>query len=195
MPHETNLKHYILWGNGVKEGLNNVLSTVPDITMTPQTTDMLKISLFAVGKLKERHWLQAQEEFMRRLKPYARIKLKEAAASPITGAVTPEQSMKEEAGRLIKLVPKDATVIALDRTGKELSSEEFAALLNNEGSAGQHLVFIVGGAAGLDPSVTDRTRVRLSLSKMTFTHEMARILLLEQLYRAITIMKGKKYHY
>ncbi len=86
-------------------------------------------------------------------------------------------------------------VIAMDARGKQLSSEKFAELLRNEGSSGQRLRFVIGGTAGLQDELLKRATKQISLSDMTFPHELARVMLLEQLYRAVTIINNKKYHY
>jgi len=156
---------------------------------------MLKITILAVGKLKEDHWRAAHEEFMKRLRPYAKIEVIEVAAAPITPSFGPERSMAEEAGRLSARLPKEAVVIALDRHGVKIDSEGLAEWLDSEGASGRQLVFVIGGAAGLDGKFLASANKKISLSSLTFTHEMARIILLEQLYRSATISAGKKYHY
>lgn len=156
---------------------------------------MHKILILAVGKLKETHWQSAEREFSLRLAPFCKMELTEVAAEPITSTVDAARSMKEETARLSARIKPDDVVIALDRRGKGLSSEKFAALIKDLGETGRRLVFVVGGAAGLDKSILERADRGISLSEMTFTHEMARIILLEQIYRAETILTGKKYHY
>lgn len=155
---------------------------------------MFKLTMLAVGGLKEPYWKQAQAEFLRRLSPFAKMEIVEVAAEPFGGSVTAEQSMRAEGERLLKRLPADAFIIALDRAGKALSSPDFAQLVQDEGGSGTHVVFVVGGAAGLDAAVLARAQRKLSLSAMTFTHEMARVFLLEQTYRAMTILAGKAYH-
>ncbi len=156
---------------------------------------MLHCTVLAVGAVKEDHWHEAAEEYLRRLKPYMKVEVIEVAAEPFGGTVTPTQSMAAEGERLLKRLPAGAIVMALERTGKEISSTEFAETLDREGETGAHLVFVVGGTAGLDATVLARAQKKISMSKMTFTHEMARVFLLEQLYRAATIIAGKSYHY
>jgi len=156
---------------------------------------MLKITILAVGKLKEDHWRAAYEDFMKRLRPYAKIEVIEVAAAPITPSFGPARSMADEAARLAARLPKDAAVIALDRRGDRVDSEGLARWLETEGASGRHLAFVIGGAAGLDEQVLTLADKKISLSGLTFTHEMARVILLEQLYRAATISSGKKYHY
>lgn len=155
---------------------------------------MFKVTVLAVGALKEPHWKDAQAEYLRRLSPFAKMEVMEVAAEPFGGSVTAEQSMHAEGVRLMKRLPADAYVIALDRAGKAMASTEFARLFNDEGGNGTHIVLIIGGAAGLDAAVLSRAQRKVSLSAMTFTHEMARVFLLEQSYRAMTILAGKAYH-
>jgi 23S rRNA (pseudouridine1915-N3)-methyltransferase len=156
---------------------------------------MFNISIVVVGKLKESWWREAQEEYLRRLKPYAKISLVEVNSEPITDTADATSSMSEEGRRLLRHLPESARVIALERTGNQMPSEGLADYINKEGASGRKLCLIVGGAAGLDREVLARADLKLSLSKMTFTHEMARILILEQIYRAATIIARKKYHY
>lgn len=156
---------------------------------------MLKIRLIAVGHIKEGYWREAQAEFVKRLAPFARLESVEVEAEPITKSVDRAVSMKREAERILRVLPDDGLIIAMDRQGKEFDSPGFAEVLYKEGATGAELVFVVGGAAGLDAEVLARAQRKISLSKMTLTHEMARIFLLEQLYRAATIATGKTYHY
>ena len=155
---------------------------------------MFKFTILAVGPLKERHWKEAQEEYLRRLSPFAKAEVTEVAPESFGGSVTAEQSMRAEGERLLKRLTDDAFVVAMDRAGKQLSSPDFARLIKDEGEGGRHVVFVVGGAAGLDAAVLARAQRKISMSAMTFTHEMARVFLLEQAYRAMTILAGKAYH-
>lgn len=155
---------------------------------------MFKFRLISVGKLKESAWLEAQEEFSRRLGPYARIEIIEVAPEATSTTVNGAQSMKLEGERLQSRLSDTDFVIALDRLGKEIDSQQFASLLRDEGEAGRTIAFVIGGAEGLDANVLARCDRKISLSKMTFTHEMARVFLLEQVYRAMTILAGKPYH-
>lgn len=156
---------------------------------------MLKLKIIAVGKLKEPWWREAQAEFAKRLSPMAKLTVEEVEASPITASVSAAASMAEEGRWILQKMPRGAWIAALDRAGKRISSEKLAELLATEGGTGRELCLVIGGAAGLDPAVLDRADARISLSDLTFTHEMARIILLEQLYRAACISSGKKYHY
>lgn len=155
---------------------------------------MFKVTIIAVGALKEPWWKEAQAEYLRRLTPFAKVSIIEVEAEPFGASVTAQLSMRREGERILGRLPQDAFVIALERTGKRATSPGLAELIKDEGSSGGHLVFVVGGAAGLDPAVLAAARAKLSFSDMTFTHEMARIFLCEQLYRAMTIIAGKPYH-
>src|SRR6187401_532066 len=105
---------------------------------------MFKVTLITVGNLKEPWWKEAQAEFLRRLAPFAKVEITEVEPEPFGGSVTADQSMRLEGTRILKRLPTDGFVIALERTGKTLSSPEFARLLNDEGGAGTHLVIVVG---------------------------------------------------
>jgi 23S rRNA (pseudouridine1915-N3)-methyltransferase len=155
---------------------------------------MLKITVLAVGKLKEKCWQEVAADYTKRVAPYAKLSVVEVTPEPTGATVSGSQSMKAEGERLLARIPADSFVVALERTGKEMSSTEFAALLQREGEGGRTVSFIVGGAEGLDGQVLAKANLKLSFSKMTFLHEMARVFLLEQLYRAATILAGKTYH-
>ncbi|MBI4457668.1 23S rRNA (pseudouridine(1915)-N(3))-methyltransferase RlmH [Candidatus Uhrbacteria bacterium] len=148
-----------------------------------------------MDKMKADWWLVPFEEYAKRLRPFARLTVQEVAAEAIKPTVVAAQTMKTEGDRLLQALPEDGFVIALERTGSPLSSEALAELMRSEGEGGRPLVFVVGGAAGLDPAVLQRANKKVTLSAMTFTHEMARVILAEQLYRAVTILAGKTYHY
>jgi 23S rRNA (pseudouridine1915-N3)-methyltransferase len=155
---------------------------------------MFKLTIASVGGLKEAHWKAAESEFATRLRPFAKLDIAEVAAERLGGSKTPAQAMAAEAGRLRARIRPGAFVVALDRTGKAARSETFATMLETEGGRGREIAFVIGGTEGLDAVIVGSADAVLSLSEMTFTHEMARIILLEQLYRAMTIIAGKPYH-
>lgn len=156
---------------------------------------MLKITILTVGNLKERHWRSAQEEYLTRLRPMAKIDLTEIGQSPITASFNAKKAKATEAAHILKGLPANATVIALDENGLGMPSTELAKKLDLFDQETRPICFVVGGTAGLDRVVLDRADMRLSLSRMTFPHEMARVILLEQIYRGLTIVSGKRYHY
>ncbi|MFA5134602.1 MAG: 23S rRNA (pseudouridine(1915)-N(3))-methyltransferase RlmH [Patescibacteria group bacterium] len=155
----------------------------------------MRISIIAVGAIKEAYWTDAIGEYLKRLKPFARVDIREVSAAHFRSKREGKNALMQESERLLSVVPKQCFGIALDLHGKRYDSEEFARELQAWTSAGQHLAFFIGGPLGLSGEVQKRAHAKLSLSSLTFTHQMARVILLEQIYRAITIQKGKTYHY
>jgi len=146
------------------------------------------IKILCVGRLKEKWLQQASAEYLTRLSKYCRL---EVAEIKERADRNPSVSKSKEAAELIGRIGDKSKyqTIALDVSGKQMTSEEFSNLLKN-----QNLLFIVGGPEGLDEKILSKSDLTLSLSKMTFTHQIARILLLEQIYRGFTIQKNEKYH-
>jgi 23S rRNA (pseudouridine1915-N3)-methyltransferase len=145
-----------------------------------------------VGKVKE-DWLKEQiNEYVKRIGRFVRIDVDEIKDEKILGK--DHKSIKKAEGERILNILKDDYVIALDAGGKELESEDFAKALKTANDENKKLTFVVGGALGLSDEVLKRCDMRLSLSRMTFTNQMVRLLLVEQIYRAFTIMAGMKYH-
>jgi 23S rRNA (pseudouridine1915-N3)-methyltransferase len=158
----------------------------------------MQIRIIAVGKIKERYLQEGIAEFEKRLRPYAKIQVIELAEEkrPLSASPAIELVAKEKEGeRILAAIPEGSFVIALDVKGQSWSSEELAASFREWELSGQnHLAFVIGGDLGLSPSVLAHCSLRLSLSKMTFTHPMARLLLVEQVYRAFRILRGEPYH-
>lgn len=153
----------------------------------------MQIVVLAVGKLKERHWREAEEEYRKRLLGYASLSVEEVAAEPDEGS--PDAILAKEGRRLLARVRDRDCLVALERTGRRLDSEAFADCLRACADAGcGRWVFVVGGSRGLCEEVLARAQMRLSFSDLTFPHQLARILLLEQIYRAFTIWRGTPYH-
>ncbi|MFH1836283.1 MAG: 23S rRNA (pseudouridine(1915)-N(3))-methyltransferase RlmH [Methanobacteriota archaeon] len=140
----------------------------------------MKVNLICVGKVKEGFIRGGISHYLTRLKN-SRLKIVEVADS------NPEK----EGYEILKKIRGEDFVVALSEDGKPCSSRDFAALLND---VGKKFVFVIGGPDGLSKEVLSRANITLSLSKMTFTHEMARLLLLEQIYRAVQIIEGRPYH-
>lgn len=161
---------------------------------------MINFTIIAVGKLKEKYWREAAAEYLKRLQPYARITITELQDEQLPVQASPAEvaAIKEREGQ--KILAATATsdghyVIALDPAGEHISSEGLAAAFDSLAVRGHsRITFIIGGAAGLAPSVIQRADRRLSFSDLTFTHQMIRIFLLEQIYRAFKISRGEKYH-
>jgi 23S rRNA (pseudouridine1915-N3)-methyltransferase len=158
----------------------------------------MQIRIIAVGRIKEKFLLEGIAEYEKRIRPYARVQIVELPEQkrPVTASPAVETAARETEGeRILAAIPEGFTVIALDVKGQSRSSEELAALFRErELSAKNHLAFIIGGDLGLSPAVLSASSLRLSLSPMTFTHPMARLLLLEQIYRAFRILRGEPYH-
>lgn len=151
------------------------------------------ITIAAVGRLRERHWLAAQEEYVRRLRNYTDFKLvevKDAVGKSVPDAV----AMAREGEQLLAAVPRGGWIILMDAGGRQMSSPSLADYLQAQLEAHGDLVFFIGGPLGFDPALASAAHERLALSPMTFPHELARVVLLEQLYRAFTILHGEPYH-
>lgn len=156
----------------------------------------MKITLLFVGRTKEPFVRQGLDKYLRFLRVYGEVEVRELKEEKVHDLKEAPVVRKREAERILKALPPSSVVTALDERGQEFTSHEFAALLNGMQEQGvREMVFIVGGALGLDESVTVRANRLLALSRWTLTHEMARLVLLEQLYRAFTIITGKTYHY
>lgn len=155
---------------------------------------MFNVVILAVGKIKEKHWQEAVEVYLARLKPYARIIVEEVAAESFRRESDKEKAKEKEGERLLSALAKysDSEIILLDERGREFSSLDFADFFNREA---RRVVFVIGGALGFNGNFSKRSFTKFSLSKMTLPHEMARVVLLEQIYRAATIVGKKDYHY
>ena len=156
----------------------------------------MKIKLIVIGKTKSKFLLDGEGEYQKRLKHYC--KFSELIITDIKNAgKLSKKELKEKEGNLIlESIKNNDYIILLDDKGITLSSIEFSELLNKKMvSSTNELVFIVGGAFGFSESVYKRANYKLSLSKMTFSHEMVRLIFKEQLYRGFTIIKGEKYHH
>lgn len=156
---------------------------------------MFRFFIRAVGRLQEPWHQQAIHSYTRRLAPFARFDVQEAAEGH-QGSTKPNivKAQQTEAKNLLNNIPSDAFIVALDEAGKEMDSTSLAKKVEDWGSGGRTVVFLIGGSWGLDPSVKTRANFILSLGKITLPHAMARIVLVEQLYRAMTILKDKEYH-
>jgi 23S rRNA (pseudouridine1915-N3)-methyltransferase len=158
----------------------------------------MQIRVIAVGKIKEKFLQEGIAEYEKRLRPYVKLQVVELAEEKRpakTSPATESAAMEKEGDRILAAISDGSFVIALDVKGQRWSSEELAAMFRERELAGQNqLSFVVGGDLGLSPAVHARSNLRLSLSDMTFTHPMTRLLLLEQVYRAFRILRGEPYH-
>jgi 23S rRNA (pseudouridine1915-N3)-methyltransferase len=155
---------------------------------------VLKIKIIVVDRTRSAFLSQGESFYLDRLKRYARIEWLETKPARITKG-SPVQRMLDQEGNFItkKLQAQDYTV-ALDRTGKAFDSEGLAAWIDRLSISHNRLAFVIGGPLGLSKTVLSRANETLSLSRMTLTHEMSRLVLLEQIYRAFTIINNEKYH-
>ena len=158
----------------------------------------MKITILCVGRLKERFFADAAAEYGKRLRLYADIQVQEVAdekAPERLSDAEAEQVKAKEGEKLLRMMPHGAYVIALAIDGAKLTSEAFSARISKLMTEGaSHIVFVIGGSLGLAPEVLTRADMRLSFSDMTFPHQLMRVILLEQVYRAFRIMKNEPYH-
>ena len=159
---------------------------------------MQKVTLLCVGKLKEKFYTEASAEYVKRLGRHCKIEIVELPEfrlpeAPSDGDV--QRALTQEAASIREKLPKGGAVIAMCIEGKQMPSEKLAAEISGCAFQGfNNIVFIIGGSHGLSDSVKKRADFRLSMSEMTFPHQLARVMLLEQIYRAYQISNGGKYH-
>ena len=158
----------------------------------------MKITLITVGKIKEKYLKDAIAEYSKRLSRYCKLEIVEVAdeKTPDNASDTVEDAIRDKEGeRILKYVKEDAYVITLEIAGKMLTSEEMAEKIEKLGVQGtSHIIFIIGGSIGLGKEVLARSDYALSFSKMTFPHQLMRVILLEQIYRSYRIINGEPYH-
>jgi len=155
----------------------------------------LKIKIIALGKIKERFLKEGIDEFLKRLTPYASVTIVELNPIEIKDENLTEKILQEEGNKILSIIKPLDYVITLEIKGKQFTSEEFAKTIENLTNEGtQEIVFIIGSSCGIGQNVSNRANLKLSMSKMTFLHQFARLLLVEQIYRAFKIIKGETYH-
>jgi len=160
---------------------------------------MFHITILAVGRLKEKYLANGAAEYLKRLSAYARVEVVEVNDEGFAESLSPLElaKVKEREGeRLLKRLRQGTFLIALDLRGKPFSSEEMAEILGKKALEGKgDLTFIIGGALGLSEKVLERADLRLTFSKLTFPHQLMRLILLEQIYRWFKIHRREPYHY
>ena len=158
----------------------------------------MRINVVCVGKIKEKFYTQAVEEYSKRLSRYCKldiVELPDEKTPDNASDIVNEQIKNKEGERILSAIKDDAYVCALAIEGKMLDSEELAEKIDKLGIQGtSHIIFIIGGSIGLGKEVLKRSDYALSFSKMTFPHQLMRVILLEQIYRAYRIMKNEPYH-
>lgn len=158
----------------------------------------MKFTLVVVGKLKEKYLKEGISEYSKRLSRFCELQIVEVEDEQAPENLSEAQAVqvkKKEAERIIKKVKEGSTLIVLDLNGKKLDSEGFAEKLNSFFVSGKsHITFVIGGSLGLDDELVQKADFRLCLSDMTFPHQLARLILLEQIFRAFKILNGEAYH-
>jgi 23S rRNA (pseudouridine1915-N3)-methyltransferase len=156
----------------------------------------MKITFLTVGKTEDAYLKDGIDKYVKRLKHYTKLEMVDLPELKNTKALTEQQQKTKEAELILKKISSLDHVILLDEKGMELTSKQFAVYIDKKSiSSTSSLVFVVGGPYGFDQSVYERANDKLSLSRMTFSHQMIRLFFTEQLYRAYTILKGEPYHH
>jgi 23S rRNA (pseudouridine1915-N3)-methyltransferase len=156
----------------------------------------MKITFITVGKTEDAYLKDGIEKYVKRLKHYTKLEMVDIPELKNTKALTEDQQKAKEAELILKKITVQDHVILLDENGIEFTSVQFANYINKRSvSSSANLIFIVGGPYGFDQSVYQRANDKISLSRMTFSHQMVRLFFVEQLYRAYSIIKGEPYHH
>jgi len=159
---------------------------------------MLSVKFICVGKMREKFYIDAFSEYTKRLGAYCRFECIEPAEVRLPDKPSQAEidaALSKEAAEILRLIPADAYVTAMCVEGKQLPSEAVAELISSRENSGKpRLCFIIGGSYGLSEQVKKRADLKLSMSKMTFPHHLARVMLAEQLYRGFKIREGSRYH-
>lgn len=158
---------------------------------------MLNINIISVGKIKEKYLKAAIDEYTKRLSKYCKLVITELPDEKIPDKLYPklEQEIKlKECNNIINHTKKDSFVIALDLNGKEFTSEEFSKKIENITMENSYITFIIGGSLGLTEDLLKICNLKICFSKMTFPHQLIRVFLLEQIFRAFKIQNGETYH-
>ena len=156
----------------------------------------MKISLILIGKITDKHVSALMDDYEARVKHYVGFDITVIPELKNTKALTEEQQKQAEGALILKQLQPGDTVVLLDERGKELRSVQFAEWMQRkQHTVGKRLVFVVGGPYGFSPEVYARANEQLSLSRMTFSHQMVRLFFVEQIYRAQTIIRGEPYHH
>ena len=158
---------------------------------------MLSINIICIGKIKEKFFVDAVDEYSKRLSKYCKLNILELPDEKIPNKINPsiEAEIKnKECENIINHIKKDSYVVCLDLTGKELSSEELSKNIENISMQSSQITFIIGGSLGLTQKILNISDQKICFSKMTFPHQLIRIFLLEQLFRSFKISNGETYH-
>ena len=155
----------------------------------------MKIKIIAPGRIKEKFLKDGIDEFLKRLTPYAAFEVTEITPVVIKDVHLIERALDEEGEKILSLIKPQSYVITMEISGKQFSSEEFARKIEDLTNEGQsEIIFVIGSSCGISKKVSARANLKMSMSKMTFLHQFARLILIEQIYRAFKIIKGETYH-
>ncbi|MBR1460396.1 23S rRNA (pseudouridine(1915)-N(3))-methyltransferase RlmH [bacterium] len=155
----------------------------------------MKIKIIALGKIKEKYIKNGIDEFLKRITPYASLNITEINPVEIKDEALISRALEQEGEKILSYIKPTDYVITMEIKGKEFSSEEFASCLEELTNAGtQEVIFVIGSSNGIGQNVSARANLKMSMSRMTFLHEFARLILIEQIYRAFKIIKGETYH-
>ena len=158
---------------------------------------MLTINIICIGKIKEKYLKSALEEYSKRLSRYCKLTITELPDEKIPDKLNDSLAYEiksKECNNIINHIKKDSYIIALDLNGKEFTSEEFSNKLQNLSMESSHITFIIGGSLGLTQEILNICNLKICFSKMTFPHQLIRVFLLEQIFRAFKIANGETYH-
>ena len=158
----------------------------------------MNISVISVGKIKEKYLVSGIGEYAKRLSKYCKLNLIEVSDEKCPENLSPADMdivKAKEKERILKKIPQNTTIITLEIEGKQLTSEDFSKKIDDFGLRGQsNLTFLIGGSLGLDDELKNMSDFKLSFSKMTFPHQLMKMILLEQIYRGFRISRGEPYH-
>ena len=170
------------------------MSKANDLQRSDLTNNMTTTLLF-VGKTTDAHIEALCQEYLKRLTHYLPVRVQVIPELRNTKAMTPDQQKQAEGELILRAVPQSAELILLDEHGREYRSIEFAQQIQKKMSSGRDIFFAIGGPYGFSQAVYARANSKISLSQMTFSHQMVRLFLIEQIYRAMTILRGEPYHH
>ena len=155
----------------------------------------MKIKIIALGKIKEKFLKDGTDEFLKRLIPYSPVEIIEIPPVEIKDENLTQKALDEEGEKILSHIKPQSYVITMEINGKQFSSEDFSKKLEDLINTGTNeTIFVIGSSCGISKNVSDRADLKMSLSKMTFLHQFARLLLVEQIYRAFKIMRHETYH-
>ena len=155
----------------------------------------MKINIVTIGKLKEKYWQEAQAEYLKRLQAFAKINIIEIKEEKFNDKSNHGMIKEKEAEKILRAIPKNSYVIILDKEGQQFTSEKLSEKIIELKNSSTEISLIIGGPLGLADNILNISKETWSFSKLTFTHQMMRVILLEQIYRGFMIAEDRKYHW